>query len=151
MLGAKGLNLWVMKKESAFLCRISSCDLIHFFAFLLHVSKRLQHLIREPSWVAKTCFCSKKTAVSTTFLPILGYVISASTGLSFLIYKLGVTINLSHGIVLRSQCHSINQNSIEEAMYYLHIRYHLKVLRKIRRVWDAGEHRFLNMGGFLNS
>lgn len=142
MLGAKGLNLWVMKKESAFLCRISSCDLIHFFASLLHVNKRLQHLIREPNWVAETCFCSKKTGVSTTYLPILGYVILASTDLSFLICKLEVIISLSHGIVLRSQCHNINQNSVEEAMHYLCIRCYLKVLRKIRRVWDAGERRF---------
>ena len=48
MLGATGLKLWVMK-ESASLCGISSCDLILFFASLLHVNKRLQHLVREPN------------------------------------------------------------------------------------------------------
>lgn len=83
----------------------------------------------------------QKTWVWTAYLPTLDHMISTNPDLSFLICKLGVIMNVTCRIVLRSQGYNLHQDSEEATMYCLHIKQYLKVARQIRSSrW--GKYRF---------
>lgn len=111
-------------------------------------NKRLLHFIREAGSVRGICvFAVKRPECELYICQVLAMwsqqiQTSVSSSLNWM-WQWVCPMELFWGTIMNSV-----MNSLEATVHYLCISYYLKVVRKIKKFWDAGDHRFVTWEDF---